>query len=98
MAKKESGLDLTTGQCQTIADRVHQGFDLGLMMAAGLTPEDVEPTGGLDGMIGGLSALRAESSIGWLLGVLARARDERDKVQVEMKLEDGEDVEAGEEG
>ena len=90
MTKKELGIDLTTGQCQEIAERVKMGFEIGLSMAEGLTPEDVEPTGGLDGIIGGLSALRTESSIGWLLGVLVRARDERDKVQVEMELEDEE--------
>lgn len=66
-------------------------------MAEGLTPEDVEPTGGLDGMIGGLSACRRNDrenrTIGWLLDVLVRARDERDKAQVEMELEDAEEGE-----
>ena len=61
-------------------------------MAEGLVPEDVEPTGGLDGMIGGLSACRRSDgeskTIGWLLDVLVRARDERDKVQVEMALDE----------
>ena len=99
VAKKELEV-LSLDECQGLADRVRQGFDLGLSMADGLVPEDVEPAGSLDGMIGGLSACRRSDregkSIGWLLGVLVRARDERDKAQVEMVLEDGE-AESGEE-
>ena len=96
MAKKEPEV-LSLVECQGLAARVEWGFDAGLSMAEGLTPEDVEPVGGLDGMIGGLLACRRSDkegkSVGWLLDILVRVRDERDKPQTVLELEDD-----GEEG
>ena len=98
MAKKEeTPLDLRS--CQQIAVRLGLGYDEAASVAgASHVDEDgaIYIDVSLDGLIGALLTCRKDDregkTIGWLLDVLVRVRDERDKPQTEMELDgDGEE-------